>query len=91
MKVKELKEIIKDMPDDDILFIALFDKDEADEHAMSNLNDEKDFKFSEYDWSDIVDKMNSDEGVWQEIMGSFRYCVEVAFNKTKKGDNDNSK
>jgi hypothetical protein len=91
MKVKELKEVIKDMSDDDILFIALFDKDEADEHAMSNLNDEKDFKFSEYDWSDIVDKMNNDEGVWQEIMGSFRYCVEVGFNKTKEGINDNSK
>ena len=91
MKVKELKEVIKDMSDDDILFIALFDKDEADEHAMSNLNDEKDFKFSEYDWSSIVDKMNSDEGVWQEIMGSFRYFVEVEFNKTKEGINDNSK
>jgi hypothetical protein len=91
MKVKELKEVIKDMPDDDILFIALFDKDEADEHAMSNLNDEKDFKFSEYDWSSIVDKMNNDEGVWQEIMGSFRYFVEVEFNKTKEGINDNSK
>jgi hypothetical protein len=91
MKVKELKEVIKDMPDDDILFIALFDKDEADEHAMSNLNDEKDFKFSEYDWSSIVDKMNNDEGVWQEIMGSFRYFVEVGFNKTKEGINDNSK
>jgi hypothetical protein len=91
MKVKELKEVIKDMSDDDILFIALFDKDEADEHAMSNLNDEKDFKFSEYDWSSIVDKMNNDEGVWQEIMGSFRYFVEVEFNKTKEGINDNSK
>jgi hypothetical protein len=91
MKVKELKEVIKDMSDDDILFIALFDKDEADEHAMSNLNDEKDFKFSEYDWSSIVDKMNNDEGVWQEIMGSFRYFVEVGFNKTKEGINDNSK
>ena len=91
MKVKELKEVIKDMSDDDILFIALFDKDEADEHAMSNLNDEKDFKFSEYDWSDIVDKMNNDEGVWQEIMGSFRHFVEVGFNKTKEGVNDNSK
>jgi hypothetical protein len=91
MKVKELKEVIKDMSDDDILFIALFDKDEADEHAMSNLNDEKDFKFSEYDWSEIVDKMNNDEGVWQEIMGSFRYFVEVGFNKTKEGINDNSK
>jgi hypothetical protein len=58
---------------------------------MSNLNDEKDFKFSEYDWSSIVDKMNNDEGVWQEIMGSFRYFVEVEFNKTKEGINDNSK
>jgi len=90
MKVKELKEVIKDMLDDDILFVALFDKDEADEHAMNNLNDAKDFKFSEYDWSDIVDKMNNDEGIWQEIMGSWRYFIELEFNKIKKGNDDNS-
>jgi hypothetical protein len=91
MKVSHLKEIIKDMSDDDILFIALFDKDEADEHVMSNLNDEKDFKFSSEQWEAVVESMDRDEGVWQEIMGSFRHFVEVGFNKTKEGVNDNSK
>ncbi len=91
MKVSHLKEIIKDMSDDDILFIALFDKDEADEHVMSNLNDEKDFKFSLEQWEAVVESMDRDEGIWQEIMGSFRYFVEVGFNKTKEGINDNSK
>jgi hypothetical protein len=91
MKVSHLKEIIKDMSDDDILFIALFDKDEADEHVMSNLNDEKDFKFSSEQWEAVVESMDRDEGIWQEIMGSFRYFVEVGFNKTKEGINDNSK
>ena len=79
------------MSDDDILFIALFDKDEADEHVMSNLNDEKDFKFSSEQWEAVVESMDRDEGIWQEIMGSFRYFVEVGFNKTKEGINDNSK
>ena len=79
------------MSDDDILFIALFDKDEADEHVMSNLNDEKDFKFSSEQWEAVVESMDRDEGIWQEIMGSWRYFIEQKFDQIKKGNDDNSK
>jgi hypothetical protein len=90
MKVSHLKQIIEDMNDDTLLFVAIFEKDEADEYAMSNLNDEKDFEFSLEQWESIVEKMDRDENVWSEIMDSFRHYVELKY-KEKKGNNDNSK
>lgn len=91
MKVSHLKQVIEDMPDDAILFVALFDKDEADEHAMNNLNDAKDFIFTSEQWEAIVENMDRDEGIWEEIMGSWRYFIEQKFNQIKKGNDDNSK
>jgi hypothetical protein len=91
MKVSHLKQVIEDMPDDTILFVAIFEKDEADEHAMSNLNDEKDFKFSAEQWENIVEKMERDEGIWNELMNSWRYYLEQKFDEIKKGNDDNSK
>jgi len=91
MKVSHLKQVIEDIPNDAILFVAIFDKDEADEHAMSNLNDEKDFKFTDEQWEDIVERMNRDGGIWDELMSSWRYYIEQKFNEIKKGNDDNSK
>ena len=91
MKVSHLKQVIENMSDDTILFVAIFEKDEADEHAMSNLNDEKDFKFSAEQWENIVEKMDRDEGIWNELMNSWRYYLEQKFDEIKKGNDDNSK
>jgi len=90
MKVSHLKQVIEDLPNDAILFVAIIDKDEADEFAMSNLNDEKDFEFSLEQWEDIVEKMDRDEGVWSEMLNTFRHYVEIKYNETK-GNDDNSK
>lgn len=91
MKVSHLKQVIENIPNDAILFVAIFDKDEADEHAISNLNDEKDFKFTDEQWEDIVERMDRDEGIWDELMSSWRYYIEQKFNEIKKGNDDNSK
>jgi len=91
MKVSHLKQVIEDIPNDAILFVAIFDKDEADEHAMSNLNDEQDFKFTDEQWENIVERMDRDEGIWDELMSSWRYYIEQKFNEIKKGNDDNSK
>lgn len=90
MKVSHLKQVIEDMNDDTLLFVAILEKDEADEYVMSNLNDEKEYEFSLDQWADIVEKMDRDEGVWSEIMDSFRHYVELKY-KEKKGNDDNSK
>jgi hypothetical protein len=90
MKVSHLKQVIEDMPDDAILFVGIIDKDEADEYAMSNLNDEKDFKFTDEQWESIVESMDRDEGVWSEMLGAFRHYTEMKFN-AQKGNDDNSK
>jgi hypothetical protein len=91
MKVSHLKQVIENMRDEDILFVAIFDKPEADEHATNNLNDEKDFVFTSEQWEAIVESMDRDEGIWEEIMGSWRYFIEKKFNEIKKGNDDNSK
>jgi hypothetical protein len=91
MKVSYLKEMIKHLSDDEILFVAFYDKSEADEYATSNLNDEKDFVFTSEQWEAIVESMDRDEGIWEEIMGSWRYFIEKKFDEIKKGNDDNSK
>ena len=89
MKVSHLKTIIKDMSDDDLLFVALYDKDEADEDA-THFDDKKDFKFTVEQWESIVESMDRDEGVWEEIYNAFRHYIEMKYKETK-GKNDNSK
>jgi hypothetical protein len=86
MKVSHLRQVIENMPNENILFVAIFDKDEADEHAMSNLNNEQDFKFSAKQWEDIVEKMDRDEGIWDELMASWRHYIEQKFNEIGKGN-----
>ena len=90
MKVSHLKQVIEDMPNDAILFVGIIDKDEADEYVVSNLNDEKDFKFTDEQWESIVESMDRDQGVWEEMLGAFRHYVEMKF-KEQKGNDDNSK
>jgi hypothetical protein len=90
MKVSHLKQVIEDMPNDAILFVGIIDKDEADEYVVSNLNDEKDFKFTDEQWESIVESIDRDQGVWDEMLGAFRHYVEMKFME-QKGNDDNSK
>ena len=76
------------MKDDDLIFISILDKTEAEEYIEENLTSEQDppiFLDSDQ-WEKIVDKMNQDENVWEEIMSAWRYHIEKVFAVSKEGE-----
>jgi len=77
MKVKELKEIIKDMTDDDILFVATFDKNEADEHVDNNIESET--SLTKDEWEYVVTKMDKDENLWHDMFEAFKYYIDASY------------
>lgn len=84
MKVSHLKDIIKHMDDDDLIFVAIYDKEESEEHIRENLNDGEDFSITQEQWEEVVEKMDRDEGIWSEISDAWRDYLEKVYNSTKK-------
>lgn len=85
--IKQLRELITDRPDDEVIFCPFFDKSDADEFAEEQMEQAP---LTQDEWSDIVNKLNNDEGVWQEIIHSWNYHIEKTVSGRNKG-NDNSK
>jgi 5S rRNA maturation endonuclease (ribonuclease M5) len=96
MRVGQIRTNIEELGDEVEIFIAWFDKDEAQEHIQNNLmedfNKSSDIVLTEDEWKSVVNKMSNDDGVWNELNESFRYYVEQAIEQREKGEaNDNSK
>jgi len=85
MKVSYLKEMIKHLPDDGHIFVAMFEKEEAEEHLVENLNEGKDFPISNEQWQEIVENMDRDECMWEEITNCWSHYIEKLYNQTKEG------
>ena len=81
MKVKDLKEIIKDMTDDDILFVASFDKEEANEHMNNNI--EAETSLTKDEWEYVVNKMDQDENLWHDMFEAFKYYIDASYMARK--------
>ena len=84
MKISHLKEVINLMSDDDLVFVAMFDKDEAEEHIRENLNDGEDFSITNEQWEEVVEKMDRDEGIWSELTDAWRDYIEKVYKSTKQ-------
>lgn len=92
MKIGQVRNLIEGMADYEEMFVAIYDKDEANEHIENNLDstDGTVALLSKEEWSEIVEKMNQDEGVWEELSNAFRDYIEKTINKREK-KNVNSK
>jgi 5S rRNA maturation endonuclease (ribonuclease M5) len=96
MQVGHIRKNIEQLSDDVEIFIAWYDKDEAQEHIQNNLmedfNASSDIVLTEDEWKSIVNKMGNDVGIWNELNESFKYYVEQAIENREKGKEDvNSK
>jgi hypothetical protein len=96
MRVGQIRTNIEDLSDEVEIFIAWFDRDEANEHIQNNLEDEPNSDESKHltddEWKYVVRKMSDDDGIWNELNESFRYYVEQIIEERQKGEaNDNSK
>ena len=92
MKIGQIRNLIEGMADDDEMFVAIYDVEEANEHIENNYWDGEELTvahLSKEEWSCIIMEMNQDESVWTELSESFSYYIEKTLNQ-RKGKNDNS-
>jgi hypothetical protein len=96
MRVGQIRTNIENLSDDVEIFIAWYDKDEAQEHIQNNLMEDfgqsNDITLTDEEWFHVVKKMGNDDGVWQALNEAFIYYVEQVIELREKGEaNDNSK
>lgn len=84
MKISYLKEVINLMSDDDLVFVAIFDKADSEEHIRENLNDGKDFSITNEQWEEVVEQMDRDQGIWSELTDAWRDYIEKVYKSTKQ-------
>lgn len=95
MQVGQIRTSTEGLSDDVEIFIAWYDKDEANEHIQNNVlqgqewDDSK--NLTEDEWRYVVNKMGNDEDIWQVLNESFAYFVEEIIQKRERVTNDNSK
>lgn len=87
MKIGYLRTVIEGLSDDTQVVVIYYDKSEADEDIENNLSEDfkESDKLSDEEWNLIVEKMNGDDGIWQEVSESFRYYTQQALDNRKKG------
>jgi len=83
--IKQIREYLAERPDDEIIFCALYDKSEIDEHVEENMEMKP---LSNEEWSEIVDSLNVDDGLWQEIIESKNWYLEKILDRRSKGNDD---
>lgn len=84
MKVAQLKEIIKNFSDDDDIVAIVYEKQEIDDR-LEYLNDEETpVALNNVEWLHFVHKIESDEGIWDEISNALHYHLEQLTEKRAK-------
>jgi len=96
MRIGEIRTLIEGKSDTELVFFAMFDKDEAEELIMNNLMEDfgasNEVKLTHEEWVYVYTKMIEDDGIWNEVNESFRYYISNVLEQRKKGNqNDNSK
>ncbi len=91
MKVSQLKENIKDLPDDEEVYVMMFEKSEANDHIFNNFeNGEQQPEITGDEWQAVIEGMNKDDGLWDSVYESFRYGINQIEN-TRKLEAKNAK
>jgi len=96
MNIGRLRTIIEDRSDTELVFLALYDKEEAEELILNNMMEEfgetDEVKLTHEEWVYIYTKMIEDEGIWEQINEAFRYYISNVVEQRAKGNADvNSK
>ena len=96
MRIGQIRVEIEDKPDTEEMVYVSYDINEANEHIENNLFygalDSKSKYLTNDEWLTVVERMNDDDGVWQEFNTAFIYHVEQIVKNREKGKiNDDSK
>ena len=90
MRVGQIRTNIEELSDEVEIFIAWYDKDEANEHIQNNVLEGEDYdeskNLTDEEWQFVINKMGNDDGIWQQLNEAFAYYVEQAVNNREKGE-----
>jgi hypothetical protein len=78
--VGQLRKAIAERADDEVIFYAFFDKNDADEYTEDILETTA---LSVDEWKTVARQMNIDEGVWEQLMESWYYYLNLAITGRK--------
>lgn len=93
MRVGQIRTNIENMSDEVEIFIAWYDRDEANQHIENNMCDgyKETDDLTDEEWFHVVKKMGNDDGIWQALNEAFIYYVEQVVELREKGkSNDDS-
>lgn len=89
MRVGQIRTNIEDLSDEVEIFIAWYDKDEANEHVQNNVLEGQDWdeskNLTDEEWQYVIKKMGNDDGIWQQLNEAFAYYIEQAIEDREKG------
>jgi len=84
MRVADLKELIKDLPDDAQIFAVTMDRAEANDHIWNAFeNGENQPEITDEEWNIVVTAMQADDGIWQQVSESFDWQMDKIENARK--------
>jgi hypothetical protein len=90
MNIGRLRTLIEGKSDSELVFFAMYDRFEADEHIVNNEDDKT--PLTDDEWIYVYTRMIEDEGIWTELNDSFRYYIFNVMENRAKGNADvNSK
>jgi hypothetical protein len=89
MRVGQIRTNIEDLSDEVEIFIAWYDKDEANEHVQNNVLEGQEWdeskNLTDEEWQYVIKKMSNDDGIWQQLNEAFAYYIEQAIEDREKG------
>jgi hypothetical protein len=89
MRVGQIRTNIEDLSDEVEIFIAWYDKDEANEHVQNNVLEGQEWdeskNLTDEEWQYVIKKMGNDDGIWQQLNEAFAYYIEQAIEDREKG------
>jgi hypothetical protein len=89
MRVGQIRTNIEDLSDEVEIFIAWYDKDEANEHIQNNVLEGQEWddskNLTDEEWQYVIKKMSNDDGIWQQLNEAFAYYIEQAIEDREKG------
>jgi hypothetical protein len=84
MRVGDIRELIKDLPDDAQIFGIHMDRTEANEHIFNNFEyGETQPEITDEEWQKVVYEMQADDGIWEQVADSFNWQMDKIENARK--------
>ena len=85
MKISDIKELIKNMNDDDEVVFLMYDKVEANDYIYNSfINGEEQPQITDDEWQFVISAMDKDDWMWQEIHESFAWAMnKIETNRSK--------